>query len=410
MQDTNKSGDDILYQTQHKIFKRLLPVIVCIAILGAVGIIGNILAMIFYTTKSKRTTTVNLIISLSIVDFMVCLLVIPNLTEVILNVGNSQRFLCKVTHFLSLWSIASSCILLWVISIDRHRRICKPFAKQITIHAVKYIVAGIIIFTFALAIRNLIIFDTVAMEISTSSINRTTIGYYCTVTDDPDLKIIVSSFYALDFLLILVAWVTIIVTYSNAIFILMKQRHKMKRKPPKVQHNITLELSITETSCGACDADGGSEWNISEDLDISRGVDKESPYRDDNDKAQTSQEGSHRPPMLTLNPKALTVCNLSKRNANDIIKSYVKLVAVKSVIERNLTIMMFAASIVFILSFTPFFVIRVIMRIYLGAGIDYELKTGIQFALKLPVLNSVFNPVIYCVFNSKFRKFLKCGF
>ncbi|XP_053404182.1 5-hydroxytryptamine receptor 1A-beta-like [Mercenaria mercenaria] len=410
MQDSNTKGDDIIYQTQHDIFMRLLPVIVCGAILGAVGIIGNIFAMIFYTTKSKGTTTVNLIISLSVVDFIVCLLVIPNLVEVILNVGNTQRFLCKATHFLSLWTVASSCILLWVISIDRHRRICKPFAKQIKIHAVKYIVASIVIFSFALAIRNLIIYDTVAIEISTSSINnKTTIGYYCTITDDPELKIIVSSFYALDFLLILIAWVTIIVTYSNAIFILMKQRRKMKRQLPKLQHNIKREQSITETSYGTCDADGGSDWNISEDLDVSRGVDEESSYRDDNDKAHTSQDGNHRPAMLTVNPRAHSVCNLSKRNEND-IKSYVKLVAVKSVIERNLTIMMFAASIVFILSFTPFFVIRVIMRIYLGTGVDYELKTVIQFALKLPVLNSVFNPVIYCVFNSKFRKFLKCGF
>ncbi|XP_053404994.1 cholecystokinin receptor type A-like [Mercenaria mercenaria] len=408
MQDSNTNGDDILYQKQHDIFMSLLPVIVCGAILGAVGIIGNIFAMIFYTTKSKVTTTVILIISLTIVDFIVCLLVIPNLVEVILNVGNSQRFLCKVTHFLSLWTIASSCILLWVISIDRHRRICKPFAKQIKIHSVKYIVAGIVIFSFALAIRNLIIYDTVAMEISTPSINKTTTGYYCTITDDPDLKIIVSSFHTLDFLLILIAWVTIIVTYSNAVIILMKQRHKMKRQLPKLQQNIKRGQSITETSYGTCDADGGSDWNISVDLDVSRGVDEESSYRDDNDKAHTSQGGNHRPAMLTVNPRAHSVCNLSKRNEND-IKSYVKLVAVKSAIERNLTIMMFAASIVFILSFTPFFVIRVIMRIYLGIGIDYELKTVIQFALKLPVLNSVFNPVIYCVFNSKFRKFLKCG-
>ncbi|XP_045200402.1 alpha-2 adrenergic receptor-like isoform X2 [Mercenaria mercenaria] len=403
MQDSNKSGDDILYQTQHQIFMRLLPVIVCIAILGAVGIIGNILAIIFYTTESKRTTSVNLIISLSIVDFMVCLLVIPNLVEVILNVGNSQRLLCKVTHFLSRWTIASSCILLWVISIDRHRRICKPFAKQITIHAVKYIVAAIIILSFALSIRNVIIYDTVAMKLSTSSINRTTIGYYCTITDDPDLKIIVSSFYALDFLLILVALVTIIVTYSNAIFILMKQRHKMKRGPPILQHtyNNKRELSIIETSCRAYDVDGGSDWNISEDLDASRELYKESSHRYNDDNTYSSLDRKHQP---------LSVCNLTKRNADDIINSYVKLVAVKSVIERNLTIMMFAASIVFILSFTPFFVTKVIMRIYLGAGIDYELKTGIQFALRSPVMNSVFNPVIYCVFNSKFRKFLKCGF
>ncbi|XP_045202444.2 5-hydroxytryptamine receptor 1A-like [Mercenaria mercenaria] len=190
----------------------------------------------------------------------------------------------------------------------------------------------------------------------------------------------------------------------------MKQRHKMKRESPKVQHNIKRKQSITETSSVTCDTDGGRDWNISEDLDVSRGVDKESSYRDNNDKAQASQEGSHRPPVLTLNPRVLTVCNFSKRNANDIIKSDVKLVAVKSVIERNLTIMMFAASMVFILCFAPYFMIRVIMRVYLGIGIDFEMKTGSQFALLLPILNSVFNPVFYCVFNPDFRKFLKCGF
>ncbi|XP_045202443.1 octopamine receptor-like [Mercenaria mercenaria] len=185
----------------------------------------------------------------------------------------------------------------------------------------------------------------------------------------------------------------------------------MKRKPRKLQQSVKSELSVRETSSDTRAADDGSKWHISEDCDVSREENTESSRRYDYDNTCSSLDVKHKPPsMLAVKASTSSASNQSRRNTKDVREACIRFVAVKSVIERNLTIMMFAASIVFILSFLPFFVIRVIMRIYAGNGIDYELKTGIQFALKLPILNSVFNPIIYGVFNSKFRKFLKRGF
>ncbi|XP_053404181.1 D(2) dopamine receptor-like [Mercenaria mercenaria] len=424
MEDSKNYENDLLHERQNEIFMRLFPVVVYIAVLAFVGLIGNVLAMIFYTLESKRTTTVNLIIVLSIVDFNVCVFLIPKLVEMIVNIRHSQRFLCKVTQFVSLWAIATSCFLLWIIAIERHRKICKPFAKQITIPAVKYIVAGIVIFSLALAIRNLIIYDIVVLEIPASKVNRTIIGYFCTATDDPNLKFIASFFYALDFLLILMIWITIIVTYSNAVFTILKRRIKRTRVSQKIQQNIKCEDTTIKN--------GNSYWHIPHNKNVSGEEYTETSYGNDDALTNSSLDGTHQPPLdgthqlpldgthqppldgthqlpsvPAVNEREVSFARPSRRNGKYIRKASLKNVAVKCVTERNLTIMMFVASMVFILSFAPFFVVRVIMRNYVGSGIDYELKAGVQFALKLPFLNSVFNPVIYCIFNPKFRKFLK---
>lgn len=68
--------------------------------------------------------------------------------------------------------------------------------------------------------------------------------------------------------------------------------------------------------------------------------------------------------------------------------------------------MMFVASVVLIICFTPYFVVTIGIRLS-PKPTEQQLNTGAEFALQTVFWNGVINPFIFCVFNSKYRYFVK---
>ncbi|XP_060560439.1 cholecystokinin receptor type A-like [Ruditapes philippinarum] len=435
MGSLNKSEDTdtLLRQKQQEILNLLLPDVICLTVFTVVGAIGNVLAAVFYKTSFKRTTTMTLIISLTLNDFIVCLLFIPNIVEIELNVNNSYSILCKITHFLNQWFIGTSCILLWVISIDRYRRICKPFGKQISTRSLKYVIPCASFLSLCVAVRKVVDYDTIEIEIHSSdskmNITGNISGSYCTNTDNPDLRVIVSSFFVIDVIFVSTTWITIIVAYSNAIRTLMYQKQKKKNISRKFQlQTISRGLALNE-----------SEGNQTYERNVIRGCADQVYGMDFSDDNLSDNPGSKNDDNnINASLDTFQKTGLSAGSAQDIhdytvnhsvsdqdvrvftetIRSEKKVRTVRkkpivkniSALEQSLTFMMFTASAVFLLSFAPFFIIKLYMSQYSDDIAEYELRPGVQFALKLPLVNSVFTPIIYCIFNSKFRKFLKPSF
>ncbi|XP_045189934.2 neuropeptide CCHamide-2 receptor-like isoform X2 [Mercenaria mercenaria] len=317
MRNISHVNDTLLAQSQKEVFTHLLPVIVCMAVVGVVGILGNIFAFIFYAFKVKRTACTVQIACLSAVDFLVCVMIIPNIVEMAVNVKYDQPFLCKLTHFLGLWTIGSSCFILWLIALDRHRKICKPFAKQMTVKSTVRAIVGLLVLVFLLSVRNFAIFDCIEIDVQISGSNETVRGRYCTTRADSGYKLSVSIFHGVDFLISLMIWLTVIVTYTHVLCTLFRMRRT---------------FSQDKKASGENDA--------------------------------------------------------------------------RSATERNITYMMLTVSLVFVLCFFPYYVIKVVMRLALKAGEEFEMAVGAQFALRLVYFNSVFNPVVYCFFNPQFRHYL----
>ncbi|KAL4223223.1 hypothetical protein ACF0H5_016695 [Mactra antiquata] len=224
------SEDDkqLLREAQSKLFRNLLPLIVILIILGLVGFLGNLLAIIFYFTKTKRTSAVMLIGCLAIADLIVCVLFIPNIVEMSVNVLYTENIPCKLAHFSGLWTIGVSCLILCTIAIDRHRKICSPFGKHIEIHHAKRIVIGIVVFVFCLAFRDFFTFDTAPVEVKVDGDSRNVTGYYCTTHDEKEYEVPVTIFSVIDFLIVLTVWGTLIICYSQIIFTLFKVIKKEK--------------------------------------------------------------------------------------------------------------------------------------------------------------------------------------
>ncbi|XP_060560392.1 dopamine receptor 4-like [Ruditapes philippinarum] len=416
----NVSEHALLRQNQKEIWNRLLPEAICLTTLAVVGAIGNVLAAVFYKTSFKRTTTITLIIALTFNDFIICLLTIPNIVEMELNVNNSFSLLCKITHFLNQWLIGTSYSLLCIISIDRYRRICKPFGKQISTRSLKYVIPCILFVSLCVAVRKIVDYDTIVIDIQEPYNNMNITGLYCTNTDDPDLNVLVSSFYVIDVLLASTTWFTIIVSYSYAIRTLIAHKQKKKKESRKFELQTTsrgMPFTGSERNCtyernvvlGCSNQIYGMDFsndqlsvnpggnndanNIFQHTDLSVGSAQETSDCTDNHSVSDQD-----PRVFTC---AINIVNKDQRVCRKPIMKNI------SALEQSLTFMMFAASTVLLLSFVPFFIVKLYLRQYPEDFAEYELRSGVQFALKVPLVNSVFTPIIYCIFNLKFRQFLK---
>lgn len=472
-------NDRLLEEARYEIFRHLLPSIVCMIVSGIAGLVGNALAFSFYAFKTKRATTVVLIACLSVVDFIVCVMFIPNIAEMWVNVKYTQTFMCKLAHFIGLWTVASSGFILWLVAIDRHRKICSPFGRQLTIKTVKYAVIGVIVFGFFLSVRNFVNFDTVEIDVIIHDrVNRTITGYYCTTRDDRSFTTSVKLFTTVDFLLMLMIWLTLVTAYTHIIFTLIKLQKTKKRNSVKQKagggnsSNLsnTTELSETPKSSkevhtlkleqrSICSSreDGpihslGKTVMIHEQPDNTSNIKdylKSEPSPDEvipksidfllkhelKGKQTTVkiQENSELPGNVTpiesytrdkqrstITPEDHSSSHVSTSlqdsgtlSSDGRSKAFTygrperqkKLRA--SARERKLTFKMLTVSVVFILCFTPYFIVKILMREVLDSGQEYELSLLSQIALRLPYMNSVFNPVVYCVFNPHFRVYIK---
>ncbi|XP_045189933.2 cholecystokinin receptor type A-like [Mercenaria mercenaria] len=395
----------LLDQSQNEIFFRLLPLIVFMAVVCVMGIIGNILTIIFYASSSRRSTSTIQIACLATVDLMVCVMIIPNIIEMAVNVKYNISFLCKLTHFFGLWTIASSCFILWVIALDRYRKICKPFAKQMTVKTTEYAVTAIVIGSFVLSVRNFVNFTAIDVNVAVSNSNETVKGRFCTTRDDAGYKISVTVFYAIDFLFVLVCLGTILITYSCIICTLLRLKRTKKRSKQQAHVGISsrAKASIREESDGSLEMSNfQSQTNASTSkTNNNLSFDDTASSSADFSQSRTTQaigNGGMLSPISLR--RTLHKMNFRKRKRRHKIGA-------RSASERNLTFMMLTVSLLFVLCFFPYFVVKIIMRLVLKSGEEFELNVGIQFALRLVYLNSVFNPVVYCFFNPQFRSYIK---
>jgi hypothetical protein len=268
-----------------------------------------------------------------------------------------------------------------------------------TMSTVKYLVVGVTSFTLLTAIRHLVTFDSVEVTLKIHASNTTVKGYSCTISDD--LELIALVFYAIDFLVLLMIWITVIVTYSKIIYTIVKRRVTMTNSLPSQQNCQNVE------QCSSLRNKRDIKYSNEEENDNAHINPTRNLSKDDKDIISISEIKTEETDIFTI-AKCSTEhtkkqCIKSEKN---VWKTKYVSTRIRNPSEVKLSLMMFAVSMIFILCFTPYFAIRIFITVLLDSKIDYDLNAGLQFGLKLPYINSVFNPIVYYIFNPNFRRYI----
>ncbi|XP_053382725.1 cholecystokinin receptor type A-like [Mercenaria mercenaria] len=395
---TSLSDQDKLLQeaNRRKVIEHI-PLIVVLFIITVIGIIGNILTISFYGFRAKRTPTFTLIKLLAIVDLIVCFLCFTTIADLCVNIKFTSAVLCKLMYFLDHWSMQSSVLILWIISIHRYRRLCKPVGRQLTVKSATIAVILLSGFSMIYCTNIFITYNPVKVNISTSDASiPIVIGHYCTNTDEPNLNGVLLTFHISDVVLVIFCFITFVFTYGNIWRTVRKHNrktaaiHNVPSKHPRQKlADVRLDSKTPISNASSKDNLSAEQATIFQSHIDSTTVETEI--------FSTKQSGS----------SDQTLAKIGKVTA---VKSFRKVqTPSKSATvtrERNITAVMFAVTVGLVICFTPYFIASVGIRA-MSATTEEELNTGMELALRFPFFNSVINPIIFCVLNSQYRRYIK---
>lgn len=139
--DSNISNQTIhltLQQLNDAEAKQRLPTVIYLSILVTIGILGNVIILLVYGTRYKKTNFRCYILCLAFLDLTACCISIPS--EIVDNafpyMYYSEMF-CKCSRFVGDVAKLGSALVLTVMAAGRYRRICFPFSEEISLKMAK---------------------------------------------------------------------------------------------------------------------------------------------------------------------------------------------------------------------------------------------------------------------------------
>lgn len=162
------------------LFRLHVPALIFVAVCIAVGVVGNIIVLLVYKTKFRRSNHRYFILFLAALDFFACVTGMPFLIASLrLPYLMTSSTLCKYVRYVHYLVNNSSGLLLLVISAERYRKICRPFKTQLTSKQTLCLCYGTIFFSAVIAVPAYVVYG--ASTIYTGVGNVT--GYQCYIDD-----------------------------------------------------------------------------------------------------------------------------------------------------------------------------------------------------------------------------------
>ena len=136
------------------------PLITFFILCNIIGFFGNVSVLYIYSLRYPKNRYRLLVIVLSVIDLVACCTTVP-----IETVSTWKWFdapsssLCKARFFFIMFIGLSALYMLFVTAVYKYRRICKPFAKQVTQKMIIILCVVGVVIAFVYAIPPLILFD-----------------------------------------------------------------------------------------------------------------------------------------------------------------------------------------------------------------------------------------------------------
>ena len=177
-------GPNVTIQDLNDVLVELhIPTIVFIAILMVVGVFGNILVLYIYTTKYHPSTYRSFILWLGWIDLIACTVGMPLLiVSMLYPYMFPSEEACKTFRFLHVFFVVSSAFIVMAIAIERHRRICNSFSREMTPRKIKLMCLAASILGCIVAVPAIFVFGDAIVETGVNNIT----GTECFI--DPDYQ------------------------------------------------------------------------------------------------------------------------------------------------------------------------------------------------------------------------------
>jgi len=116
------------------------------------GVVGNAFTVAYYGFHVPRTTTNVIITALGTADFIACLTFTDSIIKICYTLTYKNVAACKLMFFCKHTLVMASACILVLVAVDRYRRICKPFAWQLSVKLANIVIVCIVVFSILLSV------------------------------------------------------------------------------------------------------------------------------------------------------------------------------------------------------------------------------------------------------------------
>ncbi|CAC5424595.1 NMUR1 [Mytilus coruscus] len=215
-----------ILEISNQLARVLIPAAVFFCIILVSGVIGNIMVLIVYGFRIKKTAYSILILILAALDLMTCLLGVPyHIVSVVYPLMFVWNGFCKSVSFILHFTTMSSAFIVNIIAYDRYRKICRPFQSQLSLTRIKRDSFFVITVSVILATPVLVIYGSTAEETDIANLT----GTVCFIRQEFSGTLFHQIYDGIIFLLFIVLLIFMISMYINVGRRILKLR-ALKRK------------------------------------------------------------------------------------------------------------------------------------------------------------------------------------
>ncbi|WAR18052.1 OPSD-like protein [Mya arenaria] len=408
-----------------------VPTIAFIALLMVLGVLGNILVLYVYTRKYHPSTYRCFILWLGWIDLVACTVGMPLLiVSMLFPYMFPSEAACKTLRFLHVFFVVASAFIVITIAIERHRRICNPFSPEMSTRKIKIMCAVASILGCIVALPAIFVYGGTVVETGVNNIN----GTECFI--DPRMKdsSFPKAYFALQLLLSVSCMVVMGIFYFrigrtimahhkfirentyNARGPLSGTDQKRKTKESFAEPDSDIEL-VNDTNRDTDKQNGatnGNAPNSRENSPARYSLDnfdsKKDPYGEllrkvvkDNSRSNSPKSDQQTPESGESTPQSQRKNRGNNRLATPRRESITN--RGPSLRTKQVTLMLFIITVVFVLSFIPHLILMVTISFKSDFLMDMS-PIGVavyNIFLRSFVINNMANPIIYGFCDKKFR-------
>ncbi|XP_033727351.1 gastrin/cholecystokinin type B receptor-like [Pecten maximus] len=419
--------DEKLIALNDDVTRALLPVIIIIACLMLIGFIGNPLVMYFYGCRMKATPSYMFIVTLAIFDMMSCTISMPfEIYELCHFYTFDSPEACRTLRFINYFASIASGATLVAIAVDRYRKICKPFDRQISIKLAKAIIVFVIIFSAMTSWPSLVFYTVVPVNVTE---DPELVGFDCTTRRDEDFKRYITIYNLILFPIFIISIIVLVVLYclvGKQLFHLKNFRFYSSRRslsPTKSNKSEAMTMSISLPSPTKNDKGDNHNINTNRPLSLSPS-DLESDINRKNTEiigdveftdisaAKESEEKRMETKIsfdTTSSPSSDTSTSgagIPRKEHSSSSATKEKKLQAQNINTKRYTIITISISIAFVLSFLPYLSLvtwRTLASDYEPNLLSESAMVAFQLFLRSFLISSASNPVIYGFLNTEFK-------
>lgn len=383
---TDQSEAASLEELNREEAKLYLGGTIFVCILSVIGIIGNIHVLIVYIFHMKQSNHRIFIICLGVLDLLACTV---NMPFAILTQQNPYTFyetaICKILTFHSSFILITSVGVLVLIAVDRYRKICIPYGKQMSLNTAKAMCLSAIGVSLLTSWPPLIIFGSTPTQTSEPNI----VGHECFLLEkyrDSHLFTYYTAallFLAVDSFIILAVLYTYI---GRAIW----NQHTFRSKGVESHANMTTDKmsnAVPGTNAEANLHSGSRHLNHSQE-----GI--------ANNTISIFAKPAH--VQIEMCQTVSSTCNKASPEERQRQKN-------KFDRTKRTARMLFFVTITFFFSYVPFLILHIMSLVDQDwiPNMSYTAKFIFNTVVWTLFINNMANCIVYSFFDEKFRQELK---